>query len=304
MDRVDIFRIFTRVVETNSFTKAAATLDMPRSTVSTAIAILEARLGTKLLSRTTRKVSTTRDGMVFYERCMRLIADLEEAESLFRSSGQNAVGKLHIDLPGRVGRLIVAPALPNFLARFPDLDLQLGVSDRAVDLIGENVDCALRVGPLRDSELIARHVGNLPFINVASPAYLEKHGVPLRPTDLLKGHRIVAYASPTTGRLEEWEWEDDSDTHSIAVPHAVTVNNAEAYIACCLAGLGLIQIPAYDVEEELVSGALVEVMPGHRVAPIPMTLLYPHRHHLSHRVQIFSDWLITLLRTRIRFADA
>lgn len=298
MDRIDLFRIYARVVECESFTQAAKALGLPRSSVSAAVAALEQRIGTRLLQRTTRRVSATQDGMAFYEHCARLVADVEETEALFRHSAASPAGRLRIDVPGRIGRLIIAPALPDFLARYPEIDIDLSVTDRAANLIEDGIDCVLRVGPLSDSGLIARSVGELPLINVASPGYLAAHGMPSHPGEL-DGHRAVNYASPSTGRVEPWEWLEDSAVYSRALPGRVTVNSAEAYIACCLAGLGLIQIPAYDVAEHLASGDLVEVMPRHRAAPMPMTLLYPHRRHLSRRLQVFADWLVALLRTRL-----
>lgn len=298
MDRIDLFRIYARVVECESFTQAAKALGLPRSSVSAAVAALEQRIGTRLLQRTTRRVSATPDGTAFYEHCARLVADVEETEALFRHSAASPAGRLRIDVPGRIGRLIIAPALPDFLARYPEIDIELSVTDRASNLIEDGIDCVLRVGPLSDSGLIARSVGELPLINVASPGYLDAHGTPAHPGEL-DGHKAVNYASPTTGRIEPWEWLEDDALHGRALPGRVTVNSAEAYIACCLAGLGLIQIPAYDVAEHLAAGELVEVMPRHRAQPMPMTLLYPHRRHLSRRLQVFADWLVALLRTRL-----
>ncbi|ACI52399.1 transcriptional regulator, LysR family [Gluconacetobacter diazotrophicus PA1 5] len=299
MDRIDLFRIFARVVETASFTRAADTLGMPRSSVSTAIRDLEARVGTRLLSRTTRIVAPTPDGSAFYEQCVRLIADVEDAENLFRRDAAGPRGVLRADMPGRIGRLIVAPALPDFLARYPAIDVELGVTDRAVNLVEDGIDCALRVGPLHDSALIARRLGTLRLINVASPAYLARHGVPLAPADL-PGHCAVRYASPTTGRIEDWEWTEDDTPRTLALPGRVTVNSAEAQIACCLAGLGLIQVPAYDVRPHLDAGTLVEVLPDWRAAPLPMSVLYPHRKHVAHRVRAFIDWLADLLAPHLQ----
>lgn len=298
MDRIDLFATFARVVECASFTRAAATLGVPRSSVSTAIRLLEDRLGTRLLHRTTRHVSPTQDGLVFYERCLRLLAEVEEAEGLFREGDDKPVGKLRVDVPGRVGRLIVAPALPSFLERYPGIELELGVTDRAVNLVEDSVDCVLRVGELSDSSLIARHLGKLRLINVASPAYLARRGVPTRPADL-PAHQVVRYVSPSTGAAEEWQWQDGGETRRLLLPGRVTVNSAEAYIACCLAGLGLIQIPAYDVVDHLAAGELVEVMPDHRAEAMPVALLYPHRQHRSPRLQAFAEWLEPLLRERL-----
>lgn len=298
MDRIDLFRIFARVVDSSSFTRAADTLGLPRSSVSAAVQELEARVGARLLHRTTRKVSPTQDGAAFYDRCLRVIADVEETENLFRQTAALPSGRLRVDVPGRIGRLIVAPALPDFLEAYPQIDIELGVTDRAVDLIEESVDCALRVGPLADSGMIARPIGKLPLINVASPAYLKQYGVPQTMRDLAN-HRAVNYASPSTGRVEDWEWLDEDTLRSMTLPGRVTVNSAEAYIACCLAGLGLIQIPAYDVKHHLAAGELVEVLPHHRANPMPMTLIYPHRQHLSRRLQVFANWLETLLKAEV-----
>ncbi len=298
MDRIDLFRIFARVVECSSLTRAADTLGMPRSSVSAAVLELEARIGARLLHRTTRVVSPTQDGSAFYDRCVRLIADVEETENIFRQSATPA-GKLRIDVPGRIGRLIIAPALSAFRDEYPEIDIDLGVTDRAVNLVGESVDCVLRVGPLADSGLIARAIGELQLINVASPDYLKRHGMPKSPDDL-QGHVAVNYASPSSGRVESWEWLEGGALQSTPMRSRVTVNSAEAYIACCLAGLGLIQIPAYDVRHHIEAGELVEVMSSHRAEPMPMTLLYPHRQHLSRRLQVFADWLETLLKRELR----
>lgn len=298
MDRIELFRTFARVVECASFTRAADTLGLPRSSVSAAVQALEARVGARLLHRSTRKVAPTQDGAAFYERCLRLIADAEEMEGLFRQGAAGPAGRLRIDVPGRIGRLVIAPALPDFLGLYPGIDIDLGVTDRAVNLVEDSVDCVLRVGTLADSGLIARAIGALPLSNVASPGYLERHGVPRRPADL-DAHHAVNYASPSSGRIDDWEWIEDGARRSRPMRGRVTVNSAEAYIACCLAGLGLIQIPAYDVRAHLDAGELVEVMPGHRAAPMPMTLLYPHRQHLSRRLQVFADWLEALLKRQL-----
>ncbi len=298
MDRIDLFRVFARVVESANFTRAADTLGLPRSSVSAAISELETRVGARLLHRTTRRVAPTHDGAAFYERCVRLIAEVEEAETLFRRGANDVVGKVKINMPGRIGRLIVAPALPEFLAVHQHIEVELGVTDRAVNLVEENVDGVLRVGPLADSAMIARPIGELALINVASPAYLARHGTPKSPGDL-HAHLVVKYASPTSGRVEDWEWIEQGLVRTMPTRGRVTVNSAEAYIACSLAGLGLTQIPAYDVRDHLDAGELTEVMPDHRAAPLPLTLLYPTRQQLSRRFQVFSDWLEDLLRARV-----
>jgi DNA-binding transcriptional LysR family regulator len=201
---------------------------------------------------------------------------------------------MRIDVPGRIGRLVIAPALPDFFTNYPNIEIALGVTDRAVNLVEDSTDCVLRVGPLADSGMIARSIGELPLINVASPDYIARYGVPEKPADLHR-HRAVRYASPSSGRVEDWEWIEDGMMKTMAMSGSTTVNSAEAYIACCLAGLGLIQIPSYDVKALIAAGDLIEVMPHHRAASMPMTLLYPHRQHLSRRLQLFADWLTNLL---------
>lgn len=297
VDRIELFRVFSRVVECSSFTRAADQLGMPRSSVSAAVHELESRIGVRLLNRTTRQVVTTDDGAAFYERCIRLVADVEEAESLFRQTDVVS-GKLRVDVPGRIGRLIIAPALPDFFAQFPNVELVLGVTDRAVNIIEENIDCVLRVGQLRDSGLIARTIGALPLINVASPRYLANYGIPQSP-DELPLHCAVRFASPVTGRVEDWEWRSDGVVKTAALGGSLTVNSAEAYIAAAIAGLGLIQVPAYDVQHQLAGGELVEVLGEFRADPMPMTLLYPQRRHLSRRLQVFANWLIGLLKREV-----
>ncbi len=298
MDRIALFQTFTRVVECASFTRAADTLGLPRSSVSAAIQNLESLVGVRLLHRTTRKVVLTPDGAAFYERCLRVIADVDETENLFRQSAAGLRGRLRIDVPGRIGRLIIAPALGGFLAQYPHVDVDLGITDRAIDLIEDSVDCVLRVGVRGEAGLTSRPIGDLSLINVASKSYLRQHGTPRTPADL-PAHLAVNYASPSSGRVEDWEWHEDGKAHALPMRGRVSVDNAEAYIACCLAGLGLIQIPAYDVRSHLASGELVEVMPEYRAAPMPMSLLYPRRQHLPRRVQVLSDWLEALLKREV-----
>ncbi|NHN87131.1 LysR family transcriptional regulator [Acetobacter conturbans] len=299
MDRIDLFRVFMRVVETESFSRAAASLNLPRSTVSTAVRQLEARVGARLLARTTRSVTPTVDGRAFYEHVSPLVADVEETEGLFRRDREAPRGVLRVDMPGRIGRLIVAPALPGFLERYPGIEVVLGVTDRATNLVEDGIDCALRVGPLADSSLIARRLMDLEVINVASPAYLAAQGVPRGPEDL-PHHRAVRYASPATGRIEEWEWMQRGEVRGCRMGARVTVNSAEALIACCLAGLGMIQVPAYDVRRDLAGGALVEVMPEWRAEALPLTVLYPERRHVSARLRVFVEWLVAVLEREMR----
>lgn len=293
MDRLNLYRVFTHVAETRSFTRSADRLHLPRSSVSTAISDLERSFGVRLLNRTTRNVSLTYEGEALLEKCTNLLASSEDIESMFRED-HDLSGRLKIDVPSRIGRQIIAPALPAFFEAWPNLQIELGLSDRPIDLVAEQVDIALRAGPMADSELKTRRIGETPQINVASPIYLASCGTPTTLEDLDQ-HFQVSYTSPATRRVLDWEWFDGDRTRYRPVRWKVSANNAEAYIACALAGLGMIQIPAYDVDEHLRSGALVRLMDDHRPKDLTFSLVYPGRSRTNRRVSIFSDWLATCL---------
>ncbi|MDP3847500.1 MAG: LysR family transcriptional regulator [Pseudomonas sp.] len=293
MDKFQAMRVFTRIVELGAFGKAADSLQVPRASVTILIKQLEAQLGVQLLQRTTRHVQTTLDGAAYYQRCVQLLADLEDAEACFREGRQNPQGKLRVDLPSSLARLIVVPALPQFCARYPRIELEVGVSDRPVELIREGIDCVLRAGELHDSSLVARPLVQLRQLTCASPAYLQAHGVP---TDLsqLHSHQAVNYFSALTGRRFDLEFQSGGELlrHSLHGPLAV--NNADAYVAACEAGLGLIQVPYYHVAAQLKAGSLVEVLANCPPPSLPLTALYPAQRQLSRRVRVFVDWLVEL----------
>ena len=295
MDRFDVMRVFVRVAETGSFTKTADELGLPRATVSIAVQQLESTLGARLLHRTTRRVQLTQDGTALLERCRTLLADMEEVEGLFRRNPHQVAGKLKVDVPSRLGRMVISPALPDFFARYPNIELELGVTDRNIDLVREGVDCAIRAGNLADSSLVSRKLAEMAVANCASKAYIAEHGMPLRIADL-EHHWAVNYASPTTGRVLPWEYVENGVEKTLAMRSKVTVNNAEIYLASCLSGMGLIQVPGCDLIEYYQSGELVDVLPHLRPSPMPVYALYPHRRHLSRRVQAFIEWLQGLLK--------
>ena len=294
MDLIEQLRIFRRVTESGGFTAAAEQMGVPRPTVSLAIRQLESRLGTRLLHRTTRRVNVTPDGELLLERAAALVADSEELEQLFRPADQSLQGRLRVDLPSRIARRQVAPALPDFLTRYPGIELEIGSSDRLTDLVREGIDCALRVGEMEASSLVARPLGSIRLINCASPAYLDRHGVPRQPGDLVH-HLAVNYISSASHRAAPWEWMADGARHVQPMPSRVAANNVETYIACSLAGMGLIQIPAFDVREHLEAGALVEVLPEWPAPSMPIQIVYPHRRHLSPRVRTFCHWLADIV---------
>lgn len=298
MDRVDHLRIFVRIAECGSFTKAAEQLALPRATVSLAVQQLESKLGARLLHRTTRRVGLTPDGEALLDRAAALVADMEDLEQQFRPAGGAIVGRLRVDVPSRIARRLLAPALPAFLSQHPQIDIDLGSSDRLIDLVQEGVDCALRVGSLAPSSLVARPVGHLEMVNCASAHYLQHHGTPHGPQDLAQ-HLAVDYVSVTRGRAAVWEWQEAATKRTTPVRSRVAVNNAESYIACALAGLGLIQVPLFDVREHLQAGELLEVMPQARPAPMPVHLVFAQRRNPSRRLQVFLAWAELMLRPHV-----
>ncbi len=295
MDRIQAMQVFVRVAELASFTRAADDLHLPRATVTKLVRALEMRLGARLLQRTTRSVRLTTDGEAYYERCVRLIADFEEAESAFSHAVASPVGRLRVDLPPSIGRLIVVPALPDFLARYPGIELELGFSDRHVELIREGVDCVLRAGESTDTSLVARPIGELEQLTCAANGYLLRFGEP-RTLDELAAHRAVNYVSASSGRVLDFEFVVEGERRMVSVPSAITLNNADAYVAAAEAGMGLIQVPRYHVEHGLADGRLSEVLARWRPPTMPLAVLYPHRCHLSRRLRVFVDWLVETMR--------
>ncbi|VWC86647.1 LysR family transcriptional regulator [Burkholderia lata] len=296
MDHLQAMRIFARVAHLGSFTKAAEQLQLPRPTVSNAVQYLEKHLKTRLLQRTTRRVALTAEGATYYERCMRLLADLDDAETLFEDAGTTPRGAIRVDLPERFALNQVIPALPGFHARYPDLRVVIGTTDRFVDLVADGIDCAVRVGTMSDTSLVARRIGELAQINCAAPVYLERHGTPRSP-DELPDHVAVGYFSSRTGRELDWEYADmdSGQLHAVKMRSVVSVNSSQAYLACCLAGLGLIQAPREGLGPLLADGSLVEVLPEWNAEPLPVSVVFPTGRHLAPRVRIFVDWLAETL---------
>ncbi|WP_397458302.1 LysR family transcriptional regulator [Pseudomonas asplenii] len=291
MDRFNAMRVFTRIVELGGFAKAADSLQLPRASVTILIKQLETHLGVQLLHRTTRQVSATLDGEAYYQRCVQLLADLEETEAVFRSSRLNPRGTLRVDMPAAIGRLIVIPVLPEFTARYPLIELEIGLNDRPVDLIREGIDCVLRGGGVLDESLVARPLVTIEQLLCASPAYLREHGVP-QSLEALSEHRMVEYFSSVSGRRFGLEFLRDGQVQELYLPKQVSVSSADGYLAACEAGFGLVQIPYYHVVEQLRDGRLCEVLPGVPQPGLPLAALYPPHRQLSQRVRVFVDWLV------------
>ncbi|UDJ81188.1 LysR family transcriptional regulator [Kosakonia oryzae] len=292
MDQLQAIRAFARVVEAGNFTRAADSLEMPNATLSKLVQELEAHLGVRLLQRTTRRVTVTPEGRDYYDKTARILRDLEDIDTSFNSVRSHPRGQLRIDVGGSTARDVLIPALPEFLARYPDIRIDLGVSDRAVDLISDNVDCVIRGGPLDNSSLIARQIGAATLLTCATPAYLKAFGTPAYPDELKNGHRLVSYLSPQTGRAFPLRFERDGEKCEIKVDHRIGVNESNAHLAAGMAGLGIIQTFSYALESALKSGALVEILRPWRPAPYPFHVVYPQNRHVTHRLRVFIDWLL------------
>lgn len=289
MNRLDCMQMFVRVAELASFTKAADSLGQPKASISTGVQQLENLLGTRLLQRTTRRVELTQDGRAFYERARDLLADMDELEGLFRSTG-NLSGRLRIDMPSAVAKNRIMPRLPQFLAQHPQLELEISSTDRRVDVIREGFDCVIRVGKLNDSSLIARPLGKLELLNCVSPAYIERYGIPTSLDDLAR-HQLVHYVTTLGAKSSGFEYMHKGEVKFVGMAGNVTVNNSDAYSAACVAGFGIAQIPRVGAQDYLTQGKLIEILPDFRAEPMPVSLLYANRRNLSRRAQVFMEWV-------------
>lgn len=300
MDQLLAMRAYTRVVEAGSFTRAADSLDMPNATMSKLIQDLEAHLGTRLLQRTTRRVTVTPEGQDYYAKATRVLRDIEDIDTSFNLARGKPRGHLRIDVGGSTAKDVLIPLLPDFLARYPDIRVDLGVSDRAVDLIGDNVDCVIRGGPLDNSSFVARHIGDAILITCATPGYLKQFGVPAYPDELKNGHRLVSYVSTQNGRAMPFRFQRDGNRIDIKVEHYVGVNESNAHLAAASAGIGIVQAFTYACEQALREGALVEILKQWRPAPYPFHVVYPQSRHVTHRLRVFIDWLAACFPARVR----
>ncbi|WP_029356693.1 LysR family transcriptional regulator [Bosea sp. 117] len=297
MDQFAAMRAFVRVVEAGNFTRAADLLEMPKPTVTKLIQQLEAHLRTKLLNRTTRRVGVTPDGAAYYERAVALLSDLEELDGSMTRSQARPAGRLRVDVGTALALYVFIPALPDFHARYPDIQLDLGVSDRPADLVAENIDCAIRGGDVLDPSLIARRVGEIDLVLCATPDYIQRHGMPQHPRDLENGHRTIAYFSPRTGRRTGFDVVRGEESYEFDLPYALAVNDSTAYLAACLTGLGIGQSIYSLIEPHLEAGRLVRVLPEWRSAPIVLHVVYSPNRHLSSRLRVFVDWVAELCAT-------
>jgi LysR family transcriptional regulator for bpeEF and oprC len=293
IDRITAMRTFIRIVDTNSFTRAAESLNIPRATATTIVQNLEALLGTALLVRTTRRLSITPEGAAYYERCAQILADIDEMEASIRNSTDNLTGRLRIEMPSAVASAIVLPSLDDFHARYPNLDLSIGVSNRTVDLVSEAIDCSIQLGELPDSNLVARQLGTLDQVTCASPAYLARHGTPAG-LDELRAHVAVHCVSPHSGRECDFDFEVNGEARKVKLDGFVQVSDEQAYLSCGLQGLGMIQPARIAAQPYLDSGLLQEVLPQWKPVPMLVSVAYVKNRRVSPRVRAFVDWLAEL----------
>ena len=296
MDRFDGMRAFARVVEAGSFTKAAQTLDMSRATVTQLIQQLESRLRVRLLHRTTRKVNVTEDGAVYYERVVRMLADLDDLEAGLPNTSTAPSGRLRVDVPSPFATMLLVPALPAFYERYPDIQLDLGVSDRMVDLIGDNVDCVVRGGAITDQSLVARHVADLQLRVYAAPAYLAQAGVPTHPAQLREpAYCVVQFRGGRSGPGFAYEMRRADERVLLDGRHMLAIDDGNAFLAAGLAGLGVLWLPDYMARHAVARGELVRLFDGWEIAPMPLYVAYPANRRVSRKLRVFIDWVVELM---------
>lgn len=293
MDRFDTMRAFTRVVELNSFTKAAQSLNVPKATLSAQVLTLEKRLRVKLLHRTTRHVSVTTDGAVYYERAIKLLQDLDETESAVSQARVTHRGRLRVDVSATVARQIILPALNDFLRRYPEINFELGCTDRTVDLLEEGVDCAIRGGMPIDESLVAKKLIQTSRITCASPTYLEQHGTPAT-LEALTQHSVVNFQSPRTGKVIPFNYVVNNQPIYIEGQRKLMANEIDACVTAALADIGIVQLPYFAVRGHIESGRLIRLLPNYASEITPVYVVYLQNKHLSANVRAFVDWVTEL----------
>ncbi|PRH30575.1 LysR family transcriptional regulator [Burkholderia gladioli] len=294
MNKLQAMEVFVQVVDAGGFTRAADNMKLPKATVSTLIQSLERSLAVKLLNRTTRHVSVTVEGAAYYERCTRILSDVRDAEDALSRNRREPSGRLRVDAPTGLASEVIIPALPDFLDRYPGIQLELGCGDRPVDLIEEGVDCAIRgERRLPDSSLIARQVGTMHYLTCASPAYVKRHGLPAHP-DELADHRCISYFSARTGKVFDWHFVRGEERVQVALSSRIALNDSHAYTAAGLSGLGIVQMASFLMAPMIADGRFVPVLDGWHNEPLPVHVVYPRNRHLPAKLRVFVDWIAEL----------
>lgn len=298
MDRFDAMRSFVQVVESRSYTLAARQLSLHKATVSQHVQQLEHKLGARLLARTTRSVVPTEEGLAYHRHACAILQQVDEMETQLRKGAHAPAGHLRVDVPVAMGRLVFAPEIGGFLERYPKITLELGCSDRAVDLVQAGVDCALRGGALPDSRLSARRVGDLRFVLCAAPHYIDRHGLPESPEQLARHHQ-VGYVLASTGKLRPVTLTREARRAEFDVPARFVTTDSAAALSAGLDGLGVIVLAEFVAAHHLASGALVRVLPGWQCPSLPLHLVAPTTRRRAARIQAFMDWAHALLLRRL-----
>ena len=296
MDRIAAMKAFVRVVEAGNFTKAADTLNLPNATVTRLIQALEQDLQVKLLHRTTRAVTVTPAGAGYYERVVRLLAELTDIESTTRLSQGQPAGKVRVEAPAAIGAMVIVPALDEFYRQYPDVQVELGVGNRRSDLVAEGIDCAIRAGQLDEQHIVARQIGAFRSTTCATPALLQAHGGPRTP-DELSARPTVGMLSARTGRPLPFRYSTAAKGATPLEPalnHRLVVNDTNSYVTAALAGLGFIQAPGYAVDDLVAQGRLDAVLKEWQTPELPIHMLYAPNRYLSAKVRAFIDWTVAL----------
>lgn len=288
---------FVKVVEARSFTAAAKRLGLTPSGVSRAVTRLEAGLGVRLLNRTTRNVTLTESGGVFYERCVKILADVEDAEREMATARRSPRGRLRADAPTVLGEMIVGPRLPAFLAKYPEVSLELTLRDHFIDPLAEGVDVVLRMADVAESGLVARRLGHCRIVAAASPAYLERHGKPATPGDL---HRHSCLSYVVSGRPLEWRFRGPRGPLTVGVAGRIHAGSGRVLVDAAVAGLGIVYLFEPYVREAMASGALERVLVDACLDPVPIYALFPQRAFLPPKVRVFVDYLVDLFAGKRR----
>ena len=289
MDKFQEMKTFAAVVDGGSFVQAADALDISKPTVSRYVSDLEARLGVRLLQRTTRKLSLTEEGRAFYARCKAVLADVEAAETEITSKSVAVKGLIKVNVPVSFGLLELAPRWPAFMAQYPELELEITLADRMVDLVEEGYDLAVRIARLPNSSLVSRKLASTRMVLCASPAYLRKHGRPKHPSDIPR-HTVLSYSLLATG--DQWEFEGPEGQLSVTVKPTMRTNSGDTCIAAARKGQGIVLQPSFMVNDHLQSGALVELMPRYRSLEFGIYAVYPTRQYVSPKVRAMIDFLV------------
>ena len=299
MDQLAAMRVFARVADLGSFTAAAEALGLSRAMTSTQVAALEKHFRVRLLNRTTRKVALTSEGTRFLEHCRRVFAEIQAAEDELSGARERPSGRLTVDVPGAFGRHLLMPALPEFLARYPELTLDVRISDRVVDLVAEQVDVAVRGGTITDPNLVVRRAVGSRWITCASPAYLDRRGWPQSPDDLA-AHDLIGYRSAGAPQGRGWVFQDGQRQVSIAPAFRATCDSPEALLVAAASGAGIIQTMDLLAARPLQQRELVVLLPGTAVRGPPVSVVYPQAGQRLAKVRVFTEFTIALLRGRQR----